>query len=206
MNRWIKNNLVLVSGIALPILLVLGFFILSKAPQVLSDPPLYDFLVISYDYDYQSSSNYTLSFEVRDNHLHGKATPRQEDDLRTNRQNARIFRYDVAGNSFEELVYDLPEDLDMMEEPVSLQLGAIGELMLDKRSKSPDGYQFEYLGYRGNGGILGDIFGMGRRYESNFVLKKGSAHFPLTAPTGDPHYFPRDLHFMGWITEPENEQ
>ena len=206
MNRWIKDNLVLVSGIVLPVLLVAGFFILSKAPQVLSDPPRYDFLVISYDYDYQHSSNYTLSFEVRNTQLHGKAVPRKEDDLRTNRQKARIFRYDVAGNSFEELIYDLPENVEVIEEPVPLQLGEIDELTLDKRSKSPDGYQFEYLGYKGNGGLLGDIFGMGRRYESNFVLKKGSAHFSLPAPTGDPHYFPRDLHFMGWITESEGDQ
>ena len=53
MGKWIKDNLVLVSGIVLPVLLIIGFFILSNLPRVLADPPQYDFLLVAYRYDYQ---------------------------------------------------------------------------------------------------------------------------------------------------------
>ena len=62
MIKWIRENLVLVSGIVLPILLVGGFFILSKAPTMLADPPEYDFLLVGYRYDYQQPSDYFLTF------------------------------------------------------------------------------------------------------------------------------------------------
>ena len=74
MGQWIKENLVLISGILLPMLLVAGFFVLSRAPAMLADPPGYDFILVGYHYDYQHESNYTLDFEVRDGHLTARAT------------------------------------------------------------------------------------------------------------------------------------
>ena len=203
MGKWIKENLVLVSGIVLPVLLVAGFFVLNTAPRMLADPPKYDFVLVGYRYDYRHPSEYYLSFEVRNGKLTGRAIPRSESNAYVNRQHASIYRYDAATNTFEEIVYELPEDLDSIEEPVSLSLTETSELTLDKRSQSPDGYTFEFRGYRGRGGLLGEIFGMRRRYESNHVLKKGNAHFDLPEPAASP-YYQNDLHFMGWIIEPGN--
>jgi hypothetical protein len=200
MGKWIKQNLVLISGIVLPILLVGGFFALSSAPRMLADPPGYDFLLVGYRYDYQRPADYYLSFEVRNGRLTGRAIPRDESNAYLNRQHAGIFRYVAKDNLFEEIVYDLPEDLDGIEEAVQLPLTATAGLKLDKRQKSPDGYTYEYLGYRGSGGLLGEMFGMRRRYESDYVLKKDSAYFSLPRPVSD-SYYPNDLHFMGWIVE-----
>jgi len=203
MKKWIKENLVLVSGIVLPVLLVGGFFILSNAPRVLSDPPDYDFIIVGYRYDYQHPSNYYLSFQVSDGRLTGKALPRDQDNTNINRQQAGIFRYDAASNTFEEIIYELPDGLDSLEEPVSISIPETSGLKLDKRLKSPDGYTFEYLGYRGRGGLLGEIFGMRRRYESGYALKKDSAYIDLPRPVTDP-YMQNDLHFMGWVIQ-END-
>ena len=200
MNKWIRENLVLVSGIVLPILLVGGFFILSKAPTMLADPPEYDFLLVGYRYDYQHPSDYYLTFEVRDNKLTGRAVPKDENSANNNRHYAGIFRYHSASNTFEEIVYELPEDLDGLEEAVPLQLMETDGLELDKRRQSPDGYTYEFLGYRGRGGLLGEIFGMRRQYESNYILKKDGAVFNLPKPMTDPIY-QNDLHFMGWVIE-----
>lgn len=199
MSKWIKENLVLISGIVLPVLLVGGFFVISNAPRVLSDPPAYDFIMVGYRYDYQHPADYYLSFEVRDGKLSGKVAPRDENSTNINRQQAGIFRYDAASNTFEEIVYELPDGLDSLEESVSILIPGTKGLNLDKRPKSPDGYTFEYLGYRGRGGLLGEIFGMRRRYESGYVLKKNSAYIDLPRPATDP-YIQNDLHFMGWVT------
>jgi hypothetical protein len=201
MGKWIKENLVLVSGIVLPVLLIVGFFILSKVPAMLADPPKYDFLLVGYRYDYQHPANYYLNFEVRDGKLTGRAVTKGEGNSNYNRQYAGIFRYDADSNSFDEIVYELPQGLDEIEQPIPLLLTETNDLTLDKRSESPDGYSFEFLGYRGRGGLLGEMFGMGRRYESNYVLKKDSAYFELPKPATDAYYNQNDLHFMGWVIE-----
>ncbi len=200
MKEWIRKNLVLVSGILLPVLLVGGFFVLGNAPRILAEPPEYDFLLVGYRYDYQHPSNYYLSFEVRDGKLTGRAIPRDENNANSNRQYAGIFRYDAAANNFEEIVYELPDDLDSIEEPTPLLLEETSGLTLDKRRKSPDGYAFEFRSYRGSGGLLGEMFGSRRRYESNYQLKKGNAYFDLPKPVSDP-YYRNDLHFMGWVID-----
>jgi len=203
MGKWIKENLVLVSGILLPVLLVGGFFVLNNAPRMLADPPKYDFVLVGYRYDYQHPIDYYLSFEVRDGKLTGRAIPRDASNANFNRQYAGIFRYDAAANNFEEIVYELPEGLEGIDEPMPLPLAETSGLKLDKRKQSPDGYTFEFRGYRGRGGLLGEMFGMRRRYESDYVLKKDNAYFDLPRPASDP-YYQNDLHFMGWIVEEVN--
>ncbi len=199
MGRWLKENLVLVSGILLPALLVVGFFILNKMPRMLADPPAYDFLVVAYQYNYQNPSDYYLSFEVRDGKLSGRVSPKAEVNRYINRHYATIFLYRTKDHAIEEFAFDLPEGLDDLDESVSLNLGKAGELNLDKRKQSPDGYQFEYLGYRGRGGLLGDIFGMGSRYENSYVLKKGNTSIDLVDLSIDLNHYQNDLQFMGWV-------
>ncbi len=201
MGKWIKENLVLVSGILLPVLLVGGFFVLSNAPRILADPPIYDFLLVAYRNDYQHPRDYTLSFEVRDGKLNGRVVPGSEGNANFNRQYAGIFRYNAEENAFDEIVYELPDGLEDIEEPIPFLVDETSDLKLDKRSKSPDGYNFKFLGYRGRGGLLGEIFGMDRRHESNYVLDKDGAYFNLPRPASDAYYYQHNLHFMGWVIE-----
>jgi hypothetical protein len=201
MGKWIRENLVLVSGILLPLLLVGGFLVLNSMPRMLADPPEYDFLLVGYRYDYQNPSNYYLAFEVRDGKLSGRAIVKGQNQQHLNRQYAGIFLYRAKDQTFEEIAFDLPTGLEDLTESVELDLGDASGLNLDKRKTSPDGYQFEYLGYRGRGGLLGEIFGMNRRYESNYVLKKDGTYIDLPEPTLDPYYYQNELHFMGWVME-----
>ncbi|HET6565838.1 MAG TPA: hypothetical protein VFG52_10535 [Xanthomonadales bacterium] len=203
MSKWIRENLVLVSGIVLPVLLVIGFFILNSIPRVLAEPPEYDFLLVAYHYDYQNPRDYYLSFEVRDGKLIGLAAPKESDERYSNRHQARIYRYLAASNQFEEIVFDLPDGVESLEQPAPIELNEAGRLSLDKRRESPDGYQFEFLGYRGRGGLLGELFGMHRDYRSNYVLQKGSGYIELPDLADDPYYNQNDVHFMGWIIEGE---
>ena len=203
MGKWIKQNLVLVTGIVLPVLLVVGFLVLQGAPKILADPPQYDFLVVGYHYNARHPREYRLSFEVRDGRLQGRATPHSDGNIYPNRQHAAIYRYRSTSDSFTEIAWDLPEGLDDIEEPVTFRVDEVDDLQLDKTSRSPDGYVFEYAGYRGRGGPLGELFGMSRRYESNYVLNRNSAIFELPSPASTPYYYGHELHFMGWVTGEE---
>jgi hypothetical protein len=199
MGQWIKKNLVLVSGIVLPVLLVVGFFLVREAPRVLSDPPDYDFLLVAYRYDYQHPRDFHLSFETRDGILHCRVTPTGDQHTHMNRQYAGIFRYSAAENRFDEIPYDLPDGVEDLEEALQFAVNETRHLDLDKDSRSPDGFTFEYTGYRGRGGLLGEIFGMRNAHDNMYVLSKDGASFHLPRPTPNQYYNHYDVHFMGWI-------
>ena len=198
MKQWIKDNPVLVAGIALPVLLVIAFFILGKVPSILLDDPEYDFVIVSYHYDHQHPQNYYLSFEVREEALQGKVIPAKQDQSHARRQYAGIFRYVAAENRFIEIAHDLPEGLDNLTEPLEFTLEETRGLVLDKRSESADGYTFQIPGYRGRGGLLGGIFGMGRR-DNDYALSKEGAYFNIPKPSTNRNYNRYDTHFMGWV-------
>ena len=203
MGKFIKDNAVLIAGIILPIVLVVGFMILSHIPKALLDPPQYDFLLVVQSYDQQQHLNYNLAFDVRDGRLTGHVTPRVGGNY-SNNQRASLFQYKADGNVFEELVYELPENIDELEKPMTFPVAEVQNLKLEKRMQSPDGYTFEYLGYRGGGGLLGEMFGSRRRYESSCVLKKDSAYFDLPAPTPKLNYYSQNLRFIGWVIDEGN--
>lgn len=206
MRQWIRQNLVLVSGILLPLLLIAGFFVLGKVPATLAEPPKFDFVLVAYRYDYQHPDDYYLTFEVRDGHLQGRVVPTDEQRVRTGPQSARIFRYDAEANAFEEVVYDLPEEVEDLEQSVPLSLGDLETLTLDKRVTSPDGFRFELAGYRGGGGLLGEMFGMRRQYEGRYLLRKDESWLELPEPSPGEDTYQYDLQFMGWVVDEEPTQ
>ena len=87
---------------------------------------------------------------------------------------------------------------------MTFPISEVQNLQLDKRAQSPDGYTFEYLGYRGGGGLLGELFGSRRRYESSCTLKKDSAYFDLPAPMPELNYYSQNLSFIGWVIDEGN--
>lgn len=188
----------LVAGIALPVLLVIGFFILGKVPALLLDDPEYDFVIVSYRYDHQHPQNYYLSFEVREGALQGKVIPAKQDQSHPNRRYAAIFRYIAAENRFIEIAHDLPGGLDNLTQPLEFTLEETRDLVLDKRSESADGYTFQVPGYRGRGGLLGEVFGMGHR-DNQYGLSKEGAYFNIPKPSTSLSYNRYDTHFMGWV-------
>lgn len=198
--RFIKENLVLIAGITLPALLVVGFLLLAQIPRTMVDPLQYDFLVVGYRYDRQQLRNFYLNLEVKDGKLVGRATPINNNNNYNNQQQAVIFRFRANQNRFDEISYELPEGLDALEAATTFPIAETAELTLDKKSESPDGFTFEYLGYRGGGGLLGELFGMRRRYDQNYVLNKGGVRVDLPHPGPQPYYYyGGNLVFLGWV-------
>lgn len=200
MGSWIKNNLVLVAGIVLPVLLVAGFMLLQAAPRALADPPAYDFLVASYRYDAGHPRDYHLSFEVREGRLEARARPAGDDQARPDHRHAVLFRYSAEHNAFSEIAYEVPDDLDDLAQPRRFPVDEAAGLELDTSGQSPDGYRFEYAGYRGRGGLMGELFGMGYRYDSYYVLSRDGVRFELPVPATASYRYGHNLSFIGWVT------
>ncbi|HSM69257.1 MAG TPA: hypothetical protein VK830_06035, partial [Xanthomonadales bacterium] len=178
---------------------VAGFLVLSHLPRALLDPPQFDFLLVAWRYDHQQPRQYTLDFEVRDGELRGLARPVNDSVPIYNRQFASLFRYHAAQNRFSEIDFELPDGLEELERTRSFSVPEAGHLELDGASESADGYRFEHIGYRGRGGLLGELFGMGQRYENQYVLRKNGADFELPRLPIQAWYDPQNLRFLGWV-------
>lgn len=200
MRKFVRNNLVLLIGILLPVLLVAGFLILAHLPRALVDPPRHDFLVVGYRYDYQQLRNFFLGFEVRKGKLTATITPKEDRKSYHAQERASLYRYRAADNSFEEISYELPDGVDELTRQLNFAVAEAAQLTLDKRSRSPDGFTFEFRGYSGSGGLLGGLFGIGHHSGSDYVLRKDSAAFELPPPvTPAQYYYGQNLVFLGWV-------
>ena len=200
MKKFIKDNLVLIAGIGLPVALVIGFLLMAQVPRAMVDPAAYDFIVVGYRYDHQNRRNFYLGFEVSGEKLRARVTPNDDSSTYHNQQYAAIYRYIAKENRFEEIIYDLPEGVEDLEKSTTFPVQGTRSLRLDKRAESPDGFRFEFLGYGGSGGLLGEIFGMRRRNNQNYVLNKNGVYLDLPNPGAHPrYYYSGNLVFMGWV-------
>lgn len=203
MADWIRNNLVLVAGIVLPVLLVAAFLLLQSFPGVSPPSPKFDFVAAGYYHAPNSPQPYTLSFEVRDGRLQGIARPRKEASHRENMR-VNLFHYDASENRISDIEWALPDGLDSLEEPARFEIDGASGFDLDPSIESPDGFRLDWAGYRSRG-LLGELFGF-QRQPSQWVLKHGDKVFEL--PVFEPlRFYGRDqLVFLGWVADDSGRQ
>ena len=99
MNKFIKDNIVLVLGISLPLLLVALFALASTLPALFVEDPKHDFVF--------SDNNYgQLRFEVVNEKLHLRQIPNQ---YAAPVEPPLLYRYVAATGKTQKLSYKLPE-------------------------------------------------------------------------------------------------
>jgi hypothetical protein len=190
--KFVKDNLVLVVGLTLPLLLMAGFLAVSALPDALSDSPKYD-LVFSTP-DYSASVPVTVRLLVKNGVLVAQYTkpPGQAGSGVWK----KIYVFEASSRRVRQLAFGFPTDMDAIdgtrEEPVASAAG----LRLDTTLQSPDGYELTF-GDRRGGGLLLDLFGGGRRYEPR--LRKGSKSVVL-APAVSEVFDYGNVEFVGWVT------
>lgn len=201
LNNFIKQNLALVLGIALPVVLMLAFMIAAAVPNMLAAPPHYDMLFSINARPDGSTAQIPLdvTLRVHDHKLIATYRPRKKNangqyDYGTWR---RLYLYDAKAQTVRPLDFPLPDDAFTMTKAESRPVASAKELTLNTTAESPDGYVFENGNY-GGGGFMGDLFWNGSRYREP-QLVKGSAHVPLKI--NQPHYYYYyDADFIGWVT------
>jgi hypothetical protein len=191
--KFVKNNLVLVVGLTLPILLMAGFLAVSVLPD-LSDPPKYELVFSSQDYP-STPIPINLRLVVKDGVLVAQyAKPPGQQSAVSGWK--KLFVYEASSRRVRQLTFGLPPDMaaieGMREEPVASAAG----LKLDTTLQSPDGYELSF-GNRRSGGLMLEIFGGSRSYEPR--LRKGGHSVPITAGGGDPFGY-GGAEFIGWVT------
>jgi len=189
LKNWIKENLVLVIGLMLPILLIVLFFAATVIPKAFGAPPQYEMLFTATQYDYQKTSEFSLNFNVKNRQLMVK--PKKIEDKNTNYNQVKLFVYDGKTEATREITLDISKFTDGVE----VALEETKSFEIDANNASPDGYVLDGPNY-GGGGLLGGLFGGGYR-NTGYRIKKGGVAYKVPYYKGDAYY--NQLQFIGWV-------
>ncbi len=183
----LKNNIALIAGISLPVLLVIVFWIATAIPRMTVADPQYDMIYSADYYDHNGPFKGTISLEVRDGGL--RATYHSTDS-QSLRSTPRIYYFDVSSGSTHELSLNIPTDLQDGQE---LAIPEASGLELSKKSIAPDGYSFDGS-YSSRSGFF--FFNSGYRYRG-LIRKDGRA---VKIPTHG-HQYQGNLRFLAWVVQ-----
>jgi hypothetical protein len=192
MKNFIKENLVLVIGLSLPILLIVIFFLATVVPKSFGTPPQYELLFTTLKYEYENSPVYLVHFKVVNHQLVAKV--RKNDDKNRNYNSKKLMAYNAKTETVREITIDLAKAAEAGDDN-DVILDETKDLKVDASVVSPDGYQLEGSNY-GNSGLVGGLFGGGNR-NSGYRIKKGAVAYKVE--TTQPNYYYNDFKFVGWV-------
>jgi len=194
MKNFIKQNLVLVIGLTLPLLLIVLFFVATVIPKAMGTPPQYEMLFTTTRYDYQNPPDYLLDFAVKNQQLTVKARKSENKDRN---YNAKILMaYDGKTETVREISIDIAKTAEAAIN-TELVLAETKHMTIDTSSLSPDGYTLDGSTY-GGGGMMMGMFGGGYR-NSGFRLKKGGVGYQI--PNTQQNYYYNQVQFIGWVVK-----
>ena len=186
MKHKVKDNLAIIVGVSVPLLLVLLFAVAAKLPGFFVDPPKYDCL---FDQRYV--------FTVRDGKLHVSYNESKRNNAS---QQPRLYRYYAAEKNVRELPLDLDTARKAADESGSGQavlVKSAQDLKLDSATVAPDGYSFQN-GSRRRGSFMGLFYS--RSYSYNLALTKEGAEVEIPLDR-----YSYGGYFLGWVAPEEGK-
>ena len=187
-------------GLALPVLLIVGFMVATNLPQGLSDPPKYDLVFSTTEYP-PNANNIPVSVRlvVKDGVLKAQyvrsAAPPNPYPYNSWK---KLYIYDATSQKVRQLTFGFPPDMDQITGSKEETVEATKDLKLDTTLQSPDGYEVSYDGYS-HSGLLNEMF-WGGGYSHEPRLKKGSSSVRLTPGDGSSPFSYGSIEFIGWAT------
>jgi hypothetical protein len=198
-RQFVKKNFALVVGLALPVLLMIGFMVASGLPQTVGEPPRYDLVFAVPDYQMNQGIPVAVRLVVKDGLL--KAQYTSIAPLPTGYVNSswkKLYIYQAGPQTTRELAFGLPADMSQIEGMREETVEATKSLKLDTTLRSPDGFELSYAEY-GSRGLLTDIFWSGSSYSNTPRLKRGAASIRLGSSDNRPNFAYGTVEFVGWV-------
>ena len=200
MKSFLRENPTIAFGLGLPLLLVVGFLLISGVPALLVEPPQYDVLYATEYPNYPNGVQISVVSQkvqvVYQGNTQGYQRP-------------RLWRYSPKTGAVKEIAIMLPPGLlppgqkpptpEETAKITPIEVPDLAGLAIDSSSIAPDGYEFS----AGPNGYSGDVFtGLfySSRYRNEAVLtKKGRS---VRLPNAGNAYYGNYTHFVGWIVAP----
>ncbi len=195
---FLRDNIVLVAAFALPAIVAALFMLATAIPQWTVPPPQHD-LVLKID-DYQQPE-VIVEYVARNGRLEAdvRPVPRPQNPAMGVPYNQRwtLLLFDHTTMRIREIPVDLPKTLPEGESR-TVVVDALAGRYVTSETIAPDGYQVTSLNTGGEGGIVGELFGMNRSYRRRIAVGRDGRTIELDLPA--PH---RDRYGVvvpiGWI-------
>lgn len=204
-GNFIKDNLALVAGIAVPVLLVVGFLLTSTIGKIITPAPAHTAYFVLQEYDYNNKNKVSIDIKVADDgKIVASVTAIKEDKngYRPNASTDILITYDAANDKLTEHRLSAPEGM----RDGTFTPEAFKDVRLSTQAEAQDGYSVVY-GSRGSRSLAADIF-ITRGAEGYRIRKNGAVYrLPERGINGrsSPYYNSYyNTRFLGWGTE-ENQ-
>ncbi len=197
-KSFIRDNLVLIVGLTLPVLMMVGFLAASTMSRRLADPPKYDLVFAVSDYTMRPAAPVGVRLVVDGDLLRAQYTtlPEQPGGA-ASREWKKLFVYDATSRTVRELPFEVPLDAGAIQGTRVDTVDSTRTLRLSPARMAPDGYELVYPEGSG-GGLFTELF-YARRSRYAPRLKKGGSSVPLTLSEVQA-YQGQPAEFVGWVT------
>ncbi len=200
-GNFIKDNLALVAGIAVPVLLVVGFLLTSTLGKLFTAPPAHTAYFVLQESDYKKKASASTNITVGDDGtLIVTITPvqaRNDDSYYT--QSDVLVTYDAAKDKLTEHRLTIPQG----KTKGTFTPDEFKNLRLNTQAQAADGYSVTHGG-RGGRSLMADIF-IASPADGYRIRKNGAVYrMPERAVNGlNTSYYNRyyNLRFLGWGAE-----
>jgi len=193
MKTFLRENMMIVVSIALPLLVVIFFALASVLPGLYSTPPEYDLLLSHQGRATAKTSPVKISLTVEEGRLKALVV---KTDGTIYQYNPRLFRYDHLTGEVVEIDIQLPENVAELAEGSEIPIPELAGRKISEALRAPDGYEFR--GRRRGGGLVTELFG-GSRYRTDVSIAKNGAVVRVRLPESD--YWYNDVRLVGWVIE-----
>lgn len=189
MRRFLKENLILVIGISLPIFLVLVFYFASVIPKMLVKPPKTDLLYLTTSYPHDG-----ITTEIKDGILKIWVTPQVR---KGSLPMPRLFRFIAKTQTSKEIpiTVSTAPGVIIANKQEELIVPEIKTLKLNTQETSPDGYKAE-ISSPNVGGVVNLLF-LNTTKRTLIISKKGNVI--NVSEENDNLHGQKSIKFLGWI-------
>jgi hypothetical protein len=201
-RRFLRGNIVLVAAFVLPAIVAVLFILATVIPNWTVPPPQHD-LVVRVEQPYASPPpDVSVEFAVRDGQVEAIVRPVVRPDPSIGvpyTQRWALLLFDHTAMRVREIPVDVPRSVPQGETRI-VAIDALAGRHVTGGDTAPDGYRVASLSGYGGGGIVGELFGMNRRYRPGISIGKDGRTIPLELPA---RY--RDVYGVivpiGWIRD-----
>ncbi len=193
MKDFVRNNLMIVVSVALPLLVVAFFAVATLLPRAAVEPPAWNLI-----FAMQTAPNRApleplqFTVDVANGRLRARAWPA---DPPIRQGLPRIFEYVSADGTLRETSLELPDGFEAAPGGTSIPVPDYADREIVSTLTAPDGWRFD-ASYRSGGGLFRELFGAGRRRYGPRITRDG-ASLAIDLPSIEPYYYAASS-FVGW--------
>ena len=193
MKRFLRENLLIVLSVVLPLAVVLFFVLASVLPRFYVPVPSHELVLSAQMPGATRPSPLQVELIVSDQRL--KLVVHKLDEGRT-AEVQRVFIYEPVRDAVREIVIELPENIADMPDESELVVPGLSGLVVETSLRAPDGYL--YVGPRRRSGMMMGLFG-GHRPRNEVMIEKAGAVRPIRLPVVSCWY--GEPRFIGWVVD-----